>query len=97
MAMYERKKADIRNTFLTWIHSDTMKTLVWEFTKVWTYLEENKDVIWRDRSQSQIFSDELYRVLQNGGPNFKATRWQHVTVTQKIYKCFNELLSFSNL
>lgn len=32
--MYERKKVDIRNTFQAWICSDTMKTLVWEFTKV---------------------------------------------------------------
>lgn len=57
--MYERKKADIRNTFLTWIHCDTVKTLVWEFTKVWTYLEEKEEVTWRDLSQSLIFSDEL--------------------------------------
>lgn len=55
LAMYERKKADIRNTFLTWIHSDTMKTLVWEFTKVWTYLEEKKEVTWRDLSQRQKY------------------------------------------
>lgn len=53
--MHERKKADIRNTFLTWIHSDTMKTQVWEFTKVWTYLEENEEVTCRDLSQRQLF------------------------------------------
>lgn len=59
LATYERKKADIRNTFLTWIHSDTMKTRVWEFTKVWTYLEENEEVTGRDLSQRQTFSDEF--------------------------------------
>lgn len=45
--------------FLTWIHSDTMKTRVWEFTKVWTYLEENEEVTCRDLSQRQLFSDEF--------------------------------------
>ena len=62
--MYERKKADIRNTFLTWIRSDTMKTLVWEFTKVWTYLEEKEEVTWRDPSQSPILSDKLWISLK---------------------------------
>lgn len=33
LATYERKKADIRNTFLTWNCSDIMKTLFWELPK----------------------------------------------------------------